>query len=141
MSMAEIETPLATLRRTAPGWIEVQLRSGVCVDVDGLARIMYARKKLAQGRPAAVLAEIPNDVDFEVSVMLTDHHLHMDVAAFTGAMAFVYPGTLFNRLVQVYCRFRPPPFPYRFFKDRAKAEEWLKQVVPAMEQHAVNDME
>jgi hypothetical protein len=139
MSRAEIETSLATLRLTAPGWIEVQLKSGACVDVDGLARIMYARKELAQGRPAAVLAVIPNDVDFEVNVMLTDHHLHMDVAAFTGAMAFVYPGSLFNRLVQVYCRFRPPPFPYRFFTDRTKAEQWLRQVVPSAQPHVVDD--
>ena len=128
MTGSMLDTPLAIVEAISPQRIEARIKPGSRLDVAGLAALLEARRRLAQGGRCTVLVEAPADLDFELEIMLADHYANVDASAFTRAMAIVYPGSLFHRLVKLYLAHRKDPFPYRLFTERGEAEAWLDQV-------------
>ena len=95
------------------------------MDVEGFSEILAARKGLAEGSPARVIAFVPDDVDFDIHIMNRDHYEGQDAAAFTKAFAIVTQASLYTRLYELYAAYFKPDFPVKVFPDEAAALAWL----------------
>jgi hypothetical protein len=131
MEQTRIDTPLAVVERTAPQQITIDLKPGQVVNVAGLRAIREARKQLAGTSAAHVLALVPEDLDFEPGIILTDHYADEDPAPYTQAMAIVTSGTLFAQLVRIYCTYHRTNYPVQVFACPDKARQWLAGLAAA----------
>ena len=120
-----VHTRVAQVQRTGPHRITITFIEGHTITAADLAEIFAARRTLAAGTPMQVLGIIPLDLEFHRNIILTDHYRHHDPVPHTIAMALVYPGTLYAKLLQIYTRLRKAPFPVHMFPTVAEAEQWL----------------
>jgi len=122
-----IPTTLALVERNDAGLIFVRVHAGVKLTVEGFAEILAARKQLAQGRPAGVIATVPEDVDFDIRIMNVDHYAGEQASTYTAAFAIVTHANLYTRLYQLYAAFFKTDFPVRTFHDEEEAVRWVQE--------------
>lgn len=120
-----IQTRVALVERGVDHRIIVRFTEGHTITAQDLAEIFTARRTLAAGRPMDLLALIPEDLDFDRSIILTDHYRHHDPMPHTTAMALVYQGTLFGQVLEVYNKLHQAPFPVQVFPTVQEATQWL----------------
>lgn len=121
------ETRVATLSLLDDGLMEVRFRPGVKLDVDMLAELQVARKELAGGSPRAVLTSIPEDIDFDMSVMNTDHYRPHKAEEVIIALALVTLGSMNELLAKLYFTYFPTAFNAKIFSAEAPARAWLAE--------------
>lgn len=122
-----IHTRVALVQRGVEHRIIVRFTEGHIITAQDLAEIFAARRTLAAGQPMQVLALIPEDLDFDNSIILTDHYRDHDPTPHTTAMALVYSGTLFAQLFHIYLKLRKAPFPVQMFRTEQAADLWLEE--------------
>ncbi len=121
-----IDTPIATIQRTAADLVEVRFKSGATLTVAGITAILQARQQAADGVPMRVLIVFPQDeVDFEMSMITKDHYAATPVQGFSRAIAWVTQNDHNERFCQLYFAYFPSPVPSAIFSTEAEARQWL----------------
>ena len=127
MPMRAIETGLAIVECDETELIHVRFRPGVILSVKGLAEVRAARKQLAANKPTAVLATVPEDIDFELNVMNSDHYKGTDASSYTKVFAIVTNTKMHKELCALYATYFRTDFPLRTFDDEPSARAWLAE--------------
>lgn len=122
-----IETRQATIERTADNVLEVRYKPGETLDAAGLCDVLNERERLCEGQGGqAVLAVIPPDADFQLSLMTTDHYKDRPVVDCTRLLAIAASSTMHERMASLYFAYFPQNFRTAIFTDEAEARAWLK---------------
>lgn len=125
-----IETEAATLIATSDGGMEIQFKPDVKLTVQNIQEILNARHQIRGNARYCVLVTQPEDIDFDTNVLTYDHYQHWNLHLCTYAVAWDTGAGLNSKLVELFFRYFPQPFPVRTFKTREEARAWL-----AEEQH------
>ncbi len=128
-SLPEIDTPLATVRYTTPQRVEVRFKPGLTFTVQGIAEMMLARQQLGAAGPHRALMIFPDDVDFELSMLSTDHYKQVPQPN-TEAVAWVAQNERNMHFTRLYLAYWPPPFPSEVFLTEDEGRAWLESVQP-----------
>ena len=121
-----IDTPVATIQRTADDLVEVRFKAGVTLTVAGIAAILSARRQASAGVALRVLIVFPADeVDFDMSMITKDHYSTVPVEQFTRAVAWATINDHNNRFCELYFAYFPSPVPSAVFVTEADARQWL----------------
>lgn len=115
----------ATVEWTEPDIVVVRFLQGGRLDQDSLAEVMHTRKSFEGNGPQAVIAVIPEDLDFDPKVMMIDQYAANDMNSRTKALAIVTQGVIMESLVSLYFTYHPPGFEMRLFKGFEDAYRWL----------------
>lgn len=127
-SSRTIETRLATMVLTATGFIEQRFREGVKLDREGFEENRRARQELCGSGPYVMLSILPEDLDFELTVLSSDHFGAAAEIAGLTALAVVAHGKLIQGVSAIFFKYFPPQFPARIFNNETDAREWLREV-------------
>ncbi|MEO8067160.1 MAG: hypothetical protein ABI599_05660 [Flavobacteriales bacterium] len=122
-----INTPVATVQRTGTDLVEVRFTSGCVLNVTGIAGILDARAELNRGIPDLLLAVFPaEEVDFELTMISTDHYQGRPVEQHTRASAWVVRNEHNERFTRLYFAYFPSPVPSAIFMQEQEARAWLQ---------------
>jgi len=135
MQEQAIDTSLGLVERAADGIIHIRFRSNARIDVSGLAEVLEARKALAQGVPAGIMAHVPINAAFDLSILNVDHYAGKDAEAFTCALAIITQDKFHLHLVGFYTACFKTSFPIRAFGRSEEAHKWLLQKASKVEVH------
>ena len=122
-----IDTPIATVQRTGAGMVEVRFKAGSVLHSAGIEPILRMRDQLGREGPARVLIVMPEDMDFSLDMLTTDHYAGHPVQAHSRAVAWVVPGEVIGHMTRKYFDHYPPPVPTAIFNNEAEALDWLAQ--------------
>lgn len=123
-----IDTPIATIHRTAADLVEVHLKAGTTLSVAGIAAILSARQQAAGDRPLRVLVLFPaEDMDFELSMITKDHYSTVPVERFTRAVAWAAITDHNKRFCELYFAYFPSALPSAIFLREQEARQWLER--------------
>ncbi|MBK8499973.1 MAG: STAS/SEC14 domain-containing protein [Flavobacteriales bacterium] len=120
-----IETRLATMALTAPGFIEQRFREGVKLDREGFEENRLARQQLCGNGHYQMLSILQEDTDFELSVLGEDHFGAVAEIAGLSALGVVAQGRFIEGIVAIFFKYFPPQFPARTFNNEQDARAWL----------------
>ena len=121
--IAQIETPMARVVRTADTLVEIHLRPEVRVDVAGLEEALDARKTLMEGTKGAILFVAQGDLNRDARVM--HHDLFAGKAADITGVAVLVSSRVLGLTVKAYCELHPTDFPTRVDGDEGAIRAWL----------------
>ena len=122
-----IDTPIATIQRTAPDLIEVRFKPGATLTVQGISTILQARQQTAGGEPMRVLVIFPQDeLLFEMNMITTDYYRTVPVEQFTRAIAWAAMNDHNHRFCDLYFAYFPSPVPSAIFTTEEEARKWLE---------------
>lgn len=125
MQLQAIETSHGIVERAADGLIHVRIRRGVRLNGIGWAEVIEARRALAVDGPAVVMAHMPSDIGFDLSILNVDHYKGKDAGAFTAALAIVTQDKFHLHLFGFYAACFRTSFPMRAFSREEEAYKWL----------------
>lgn len=126
-----IETPTATVQFIARNVVLARYRPDVQVGREEIAENLRARiAGLGEG-PYGVIALFPEETDFELSLLSTDHYADEAMARSTSALAIVAEGTLYERFAHIYLNYHPTAFRAKVFADLTPAIAWVQEQVRA----------
>ena len=121
--IAQIETPMARVVRTADALVEIHLRPEVRVDVAGLEEALDARKTLMEGTKGAILFVAQGDLNRDARVM--HHDLFAGKAADITGVAVLVSSRVLGLTVKAYCELHPTDFPTCVDGDERSIRAWL----------------
>ena len=121
--IAQIETPMARVVRTADALVEIHLRPEVRVDVAGLEEALDARKTLMDGTKGAILFVAHGDLNRDSKVM--QHDLFAERGTDITAVAVLVSSRVLGLTVKAYCELHPTEFPTRVDGDEGAVRAWL----------------
>lgn len=113
-----------------PGFIEQRFREGVKLDRAGFEENRAARHLLADKDTYVMLSTLPEDIDFELSVLGTDHFGAAEEIEGLSALAVVAHGQLTKGVTAIFFKYFPPQFPAQVFNNEADARAWLMEQRP-----------
>lgn len=125
MQEQAIDTSVGMVERSADGIIHIRFRSDKQITASGLAEVLEVRKALAQGTPAGVMAHVPINAAFDLSILNVDHYEGKDAGAFTCALAIITQDKFHLHLVGFYTACFKTSFPIRAFGRSEEAHKWL----------------
>lgn len=125
--LRSIPTRLATMSLMEPGFIEQRFHEGVKLDRAGFEENRAVRHALAGSEPYVMLSIIPEEIDFELNIVSTDHFGAEEEIAGLTALAVVAHGQLVQGVTAIFFKYFPPQFPARIFSAEAPAREWLME--------------
>ncbi|MEO5585612.1 MAG: hypothetical protein ABIQ75_09170 [Flavobacteriales bacterium] len=120
-----IQTKAATLERKDNGVLEIRFKEHVKLTVDGVQEVLDARMELCGRGPYAVLVTLPDDIDFEIAVLAKDHYDGRGLEDCTYAVAWDTGSEMNEKLVDIFYRYFPQPFPVKTFPSEEEARAWL----------------
>lgn len=120
-----IDTPLATIQRTAPDLVEVRFKPVITLTVAGIGSILEARETLGRSGPHRALIVMSPDMDFEMSMITTDHYAQRPVTQLSTAVAWVTTTPRNEQFTRLYFAYFPSPVPSAIFMREAEARDWL----------------
>lgn len=121
-----IDTPIASIQRTASDLVEVRFKPGATLTVQGISAILQARQQAAAGEPLRVLIIFPQDeMEFELNMITTDYYRAVPVEQFTRAVAWVAMNEHNRRFCELYFAYFPSPVPSAIFTAEEEARKWL----------------
>lgn len=124
---SRIDTPIATIQRTADDLVEVRFKPGATLTVAGITAILNARQQAAAGQPLRVLIVFPeDDMEFDMSMITRDHYSSVKVEEFTRAVAWAAITDHNKRFCELYFAYFPSPVPSAIFETEAGARAWLE---------------
>ena len=74
-----------------------------------------------------MLAVIPPDADFQMSLMTTDHYKDRPVVDCTRFLAIAATSMMHERMASLYFAYFPQQFRTAVFSDEDEARAWLKK--------------
>ncbi len=126
MNASHIDTPIATVQRTGD-LVEVRFKVDATLTVAGIMSIMQVRERLAAGKALKILIVFPqSEMDFEMSMITTDHYTAMPVQQFTRAVAWAAINDHNERFCKLYFAYFPSPVPSAIFMTEEEARTWLE---------------
>lgn len=127
MSFAQrtIETRVATMSLTAPGFIVQRFRSDVMVDRAGFEENRVARLDLAGGGAYVMLSILPEGLDFNLEVTTADHFEPERGETSMQALAVVAMDSMGEAIAKLYFSYFPQVFATRIFNSESDARTWL----------------
>ena len=125
--MERIETNSAVVERINPDLVICTYKPGVKVDADAVRENLLARKQFPGREAYVVIGIFPEDVDFDMSLLDTDHYKATSVDDVTRLLAIVAEGSLFERIAQLYFAYHPTNFTSRVFRRVADAMNWADE--------------
>jgi hypothetical protein len=120
-----VETRLATLERVSPDLLEIRFKPDQKLDNAGLREILQERERMCTGGPYAVLAVFPQEMDFEINVMTTDHYAERNLGNCTRALALAANSITNEHIANIYYAYFPQPFNTKVFATDVEARKWL----------------
>lgn len=126
-----IETRIATVERKGPDLLEVRYKPDVKLDLKSMEEVLAERKRLCPEGPRDVMAVFPPDVDFDMSVMTTDHYRDKGLEKCTRSLAIVANSAVNERFAGLYFAYFPQAFTTKVFSEEGDAMEWLAEQAAA----------
>ena len=124
---SRIDTPIATILRTAEDMVEVRFKPGATLTVSGITAILNARQQAAAGQPMRALIVFPDDdMEFDMSMITRDHYSFVKVEQFTRAVAWAAITDHNRRFCELYFAYFPSPVPSAIFDREEEARGWLE---------------
>ncbi|MBK8530691.1 MAG: hypothetical protein IPL64_02195 [Flavobacteriales bacterium] len=128
MTHDHIDTPVATVEY-GDELVVVRFKAGVTLTVSGIVALLTARKRSVDRGPLPVLVLFPDDeMDFDLSMITTDHYKDHPVEGHSKALAWVTRNAHNDRFARLYFTYFPSPVPSAVFLEEAEARVWLRQV-------------
>jgi|694.fasta_scaffold93444_2 hypothetical protein len=121
-----IVTRVATLHCREDGTVEVHFKPGVKVTVAGVEEVLDARERICGKGAHSVLVTLPEELDFDLDVLMKDHYKERELHLCTYAVAWDAGSTMNETLVELFYRYFPQQFPARAFTTEKEAREWLR---------------
>ncbi len=122
-----VETEAATLNASADGGLEIHFKPHVKLTVKNVQEVLDTRHRICGNKRYRVLVTLPEDVDFDVNVLTFDHYEHRDMHRCTYAVAWEAGSDLNEKLVELFYRYFPQPFPAKAFRTHSEARAWLAE--------------
>ena len=122
----EARTAIAHLRRVRPDLVEIRYDRGCTLGGPELAETQEARRRLMGEGPYATLTIIPEDVDFQLAAMNTDHAAADRSQGRLVATAVVCRASMIEMLVKLYFSYFPQLHRIRVTDDEAEARAWVE---------------
>ncbi|MBK7382704.1 MAG: hypothetical protein IPI81_05115 [Flavobacteriales bacterium] len=122
-----LDTPIAVAERFGDDRVEVRMKPGATLTIAGIAAFIEARQQLAAGVPMRAMIVMPEDeVDFDMSMITTDHYESRPMADFSKAIAWVTRNDHNDRFCRLYFAYFPSPVPCGIFLEEKEALAWLE---------------
>lgn len=123
-----IDTPVATVQLATPDLVEVRFKLGAVLTLAGIAAIVHAREEIGRTAPhRAMIVFPPEEMDFDMPMITTDHYHGRPVVEFTKAVAWVTRNEHNERFCKLYFAYFPSPVPSAIFMEEEQARAWLAQ--------------
>lgn len=129
----ERDTSLARLIRVRSDLVEIHYKPGCVMAPKPLADVQDARRELMGNRPYGSLTIIPEDMDFQLDAMRTDHAAADRSQGLLIATAVVCRANMIEMMVKLYFSYFPQLHRIRVTDDEDDARAWL---LAQMEEHA-----
>lgn len=124
--MPVVDTPLAVVSRTAADRMKVHFKEGRTLTVEGIQQMMAMRQRMGEAGPHRVLIVMPEVVDFDMSMITTDHYSAVPQPNTVAvAVAWVTQNERNATFTRMYLAYFPPPFPSEVFLLESDARRWL----------------
>lgn len=123
----EFDTRIATLVRVSNELLEIRYKPGTVFITEDVAEVQSMRRTIMGSAPYATLTIIPEDTDFSMESMRTDHAGADRSESQIIATAIVAKSTLIERLTNVYLKFFPQLQRMLVTDNEAEARAWMEQ--------------
>lgn len=124
----KIDTEAADLELLPNGELDLRFKANVKLTIARMDEVMEARIKLCAGCACGVLVTLPEDIDFDVNVLTSDHYQGRELDKCTYAVAWDAESEMNEELVEIFYRYFPQPFPVKIFRDQSEARDWLRSM-------------
>lgn len=121
----EERTTIATLRRVRQDLLEIYYHDGCVLSVEHLAEVQEMRRRMMGSTSYGTLTIIPEDVDFHMDAMRTDHLGPDRSLGRVIATAVVAKASLIERLIHVYFKYYPQLQRILVTDNEAEARAWI----------------
>ena len=125
-----IETGSATVELVSDVLVEVRFKPDVKLDVEGMGEVVAAKRDLIAGKDVDVLAILPPELDFELSVLSVDHHALSGGCGGAQRLALAAQSSFNQRITDIYFRYHPRQHATRIFLTQEDARKWLTTRLP-----------
>ena len=127
LEASEFDTRIATLVRVSNELLEIRYKPGTVFITEDVAEVQSMRRTIMGSAPYATLTIIPEDTDFSMESMRTDHAGADRSESQIIATAIVAKSTLIERLTNVYLNFFPQLKRMLVTDNEAEARAWMEQ--------------
>ena len=127
--LPEVDTPIARIVYTAIDRVEVRFKPGVRFTPESMGAMMQARQELGTGGKHRVLMLMPEEIDFDPSMVRTDFYAEHPQPN-TEAMAWLAHNNADALITRMILKKSSPTCAWEVFQDEAEARAWLESVVP-----------
>ena len=125
-----VHTEAADIERMDGGDVEIRFRKEARITLSAIQEILDARVKFCGLGEYAVLVTLPEDIDFDISVLTNDHYQDRELHRCTYAVAWDAESKMNEQLVEIFYRYFPQRFPVKVFRSKDEAREWLDTMHP-----------
>lgn len=112
-----------SIARIGPAITEIRFHSGMKLTNAIIARVMRSPGRYGNG-PKKVIVVFPEHIDFNVQVLLQDHHAANGMAG-AQALAIVCNEFGLIPMLHLYFAYYPPNFVVKFCNNVEDARHWL----------------
>lgn len=130
----ERRTAIARLVRVREDLCEIYYDAGCTFELPLIAEVQEARRALMGQRRYGTLTIIPEDVDYQLPAMNTDHAARDRKESLIIATAVVCRASMIEMLVKLYFSYFPQLHRIKVTDSEAEARTWLEE---QLEQHAL----
>ena len=123
----EFDTRIATLVRVSNELLEIRYKPGTVFITEDVAEVQSMRRTIMGSAPYATLTIIPEDTDFSMESMRTDHAGADRSESQIIATAIVAKSTLIEQLTNVHLNFFPQLQRMLVTDNEAEARAWMEQ--------------
>jgi hypothetical protein len=121
----EQTTAIATLRRVRQDLLEIHYNAGCVLAGEHLAEVQELRRSMMGSASYGTFTIIPEDVDFDMDAMRTDHLGTDPTLGRVIATAVVAKASLIERLIHVYFKYFPQLQRILVTDNEAEARAWI----------------
>ncbi len=121
------ETRLATLEWHTKNILLIRFKRELPMDLAGVEEVLSERVRMCSGCKVGVLVVLPEDMDADIRVSVTDHGVWVDDITF--AEATVGPLVYQTRMADLYYAHFPQSFPTAIFTSEEEALAWLERIM------------
>ena len=124
---SEFDTRIATLIRVSNELLEIRYKPGTVFITEDVAEVQAMRRTIMGSKSYSTLTIIPEDTDFSMESMRTDHAGPDRSESQIVATAIVAKSTLIERLTNVYFKFFPQLQRVLVTDNEAEARVWMER--------------
>ena len=124
---SEFDTRIATLIRVSNELLEIRYKPGTVFITEDVAEVQAMRRTIMGSKSYSTLTIIPEDTDFSMESMRTDHAGPDRSESQIVATAIVAKSTLIERLTNVYFKFFPQLQRVLVTDNESEARVWMER--------------